>query len=275
MVRSFGLLLVVGVAHRLRPGADRRLRGARPPAQTLGRRAPRAGGTGGGPRTEAQPRPQALPVTGPARRSASVPSPLAPSTSPRRRPRAGGRRLGAGHPDRDRLRRPLAGAPEPRARSSDLERAAGSDRRLRRARRQRRSPRPRPTRRRSPGWPTSSSGCSRDNGFSGENPSCLDADVCPGPALSDFLTRGGEQADQRRDRRDAGGALALRAAPGGAARPGDRRSRPRRRCSPSASAPSRWRTSRRWSTGSGRRSASPARRAGRRPGSRCSSPGCR
>jgi len=31
----------------------------------------------------------------------------------------------------------------------------------------------------------------RDNGFSGENPSCLDADVCPGPALSDFLTRGG------------------------------------------------------------------------------------
>jgi hydrophobe/amphiphile efflux-3 (HAE3) family protein len=32
-----------------------------------------------------------------------------------------------------------------------------------------------------------------DNGFSGENPSCLDADVCPGPALSDFLTRGGEK----------------------------------------------------------------------------------
>ena len=30
----------------------------------------------------------------------------------------------------------------------------------------------------------------RDNGFSGENPSCLDAEVCPGPALSDFLTRG-------------------------------------------------------------------------------------
>jgi hydrophobe/amphiphile efflux-3 (HAE3) family protein len=31
----------------------------------------------------------------------------------------------------------------------------------------------------------------RANGFSGENPSCLDADVCPGPALSDFLARGG------------------------------------------------------------------------------------
>ncbi len=30
-----------------------------------------------------------------------------------------------------------------------------------------------------------------DNGFSGENPSCLEADVCPGPALSDFLVRGG------------------------------------------------------------------------------------
>jgi predicted RND superfamily exporter protein len=31
----------------------------------------------------------------------------------------------------------------------------------------------------------------QDNGFSGEDPSCLEADVCPGPALSDFLTRGG------------------------------------------------------------------------------------
>jgi hydrophobe/amphiphile efflux-3 (HAE3) family protein len=31
----------------------------------------------------------------------------------------------------------------------------------------------------------------RANGFSGEDPSCLRADVCPGPALSDFLTRGG------------------------------------------------------------------------------------
>ena len=28
------------------------------------------------------------------------------------------------------------------------------------------------------------------NGFSGEDPSCLTAEVCPGPALSDFLTRG-------------------------------------------------------------------------------------
>lgn len=30
----------------------------------------------------------------------------------------------------------------------------------------------------------------RENGFSGERPSCLEADVCPGPALSDFLLRG-------------------------------------------------------------------------------------
>jgi predicted RND superfamily exporter protein len=30
----------------------------------------------------------------------------------------------------------------------------------------------------------------RANGYGGENPSCLQADVCPGPALSDFLTRG-------------------------------------------------------------------------------------
>jgi hydrophobe/amphiphile efflux-3 (HAE3) family protein len=33
----------------------------------------------------------------------------------------------------------------------------------------------------------------RENGFSGENPSCLDAEVCPGPALSDFLVRGEER----------------------------------------------------------------------------------
>jgi hydrophobe/amphiphile efflux-3 (HAE3) family protein len=31
------------------------------------------------------------------------------------------------------------------------------------------------------------------NGFSGENPSCLQADVCPGPALSDFLVRSEER----------------------------------------------------------------------------------
>jgi uncharacterized protein len=29
----------------------------------------------------------------------------------------------------------------------------------------------------------------RANGFSGENPTCLQADICPGPALSDFLIR--------------------------------------------------------------------------------------
>ncbi|HEX5609314.1 MAG TPA: MMPL family transporter [Solirubrobacterales bacterium] len=33
----------------------------------------------------------------------------------------------------------------------------------------------------------------RANGFRGENPSCLDAEICPGPALSDFLVRGEEE----------------------------------------------------------------------------------
>jgi hydrophobe/amphiphile efflux-3 (HAE3) family protein len=32
----------------------------------------------------------------------------------------------------------------------------------------------------------------RDNGFTGEDPSCLEAEICPGPALSDFLVRGEE-----------------------------------------------------------------------------------
>ena len=43
---------------------------------------------------------------------------------------------------------------------------------------------------RSSGWPASSSGCSSENGFSGPNPSCRDAEVCPGPALSDFVVGG-------------------------------------------------------------------------------------
>jgi uncharacterized protein len=36
------------------------------------------------------------------------------------------------------------------------------------------------------------------SGFGGETPSCLQADVCPGPALSDFLIRGGEQPTAER-----------------------------------------------------------------------------
>ncbi len=35
-------------------------------------------------------------------------------------------------------------------------------------------------------------------GFGGENPSCLQADICPGPALSDFLIRGEEQPTKER-----------------------------------------------------------------------------
>ena len=36
------------------------------------------------------------------------------------------------------------------------------------------------------------------NGFEGEDPSCLTAEICPGPALSDFLIRGDEKPTQER-----------------------------------------------------------------------------
>ena len=36
------------------------------------------------------------------------------------------------------------------------------------------------------------------NGFGGENPSCNEAEICPGPALSDFLVRGGETPTAQR-----------------------------------------------------------------------------
>jgi len=36
------------------------------------------------------------------------------------------------------------------------------------------------------------------NGFGGENPSCLKADICPGPALSDFLVKGEEEPTAKR-----------------------------------------------------------------------------
>jgi hydrophobe/amphiphile efflux-3 (HAE3) family protein len=36
------------------------------------------------------------------------------------------------------------------------------------------------------------------NGFEGENPSCLTAEICPGPALSDFLVRGEEKPTKKR-----------------------------------------------------------------------------
>jgi len=36
------------------------------------------------------------------------------------------------------------------------------------------------------------------NGFTGEDPSCLTADICPGPALSDFLIRGSEKPTRQR-----------------------------------------------------------------------------
>lgn len=37
-----------------------------------------------------------------------------------------------------------------------------------------------------------------DNGFTGEDPSCLQAEICPGPALSDFLVRGNEKPTKQR-----------------------------------------------------------------------------
>jgi uncharacterized protein len=37
----------------------------------------------------------------------------------------------------------------------------------------------------------------RANGFSGENPSCLQAEICPGPVLSDFLVREGGTVTRR------------------------------------------------------------------------------
>jgi hydrophobe/amphiphile efflux-3 (HAE3) family protein len=36
------------------------------------------------------------------------------------------------------------------------------------------------------------------SGFEGEDPSCLNAEICPGPALSDFLIRGNEKPTQER-----------------------------------------------------------------------------
>jgi uncharacterized protein len=37
----------------------------------------------------------------------------------------------------------------------------------------------------------------KENGFAGPRPSCLEAEICPGPALSDFLAGGGERLNQR------------------------------------------------------------------------------
>jgi len=37
----------------------------------------------------------------------------------------------------------------------------------------------------------------RENGFRGEDPSCLEADLCPGPALSDFVVRSGEKPTRK------------------------------------------------------------------------------
>jgi hypothetical protein len=38
----------------------------------------------------------------------------------------------------------------------------------------------------------------REGGFGGENPSCLEAEICPGPALSDFLVSGDKELTRKR-----------------------------------------------------------------------------
>ena len=38
----------------------------------------------------------------------------------------------------------------------------------------------------------------RRTGSRGEDPSCLNAEICPGPALSDFLVRGERKSTQAR-----------------------------------------------------------------------------
>ena len=40
----------------------------------------------------------------------------------------------------------------------------------------------------------------QSNGFVGRRPSCLEAEVCPGPALSDFLVRGAAKPTEARIR---------------------------------------------------------------------------
>ena len=159
MVRSFGLLLVAGVADRLRPLPDRRLRSAEPAAKRRGASGTLRGWRRGRCRERRRTlRPQVPPRSRVRSRLPELLSlPLA-----RRRVLGVGLALavigwGVGTQIETRLRHPSL-APQNLARGEGPERPAGRDRRLRRARRQRRSSRPRPTPRRSSGWPASSSG---------------------------------------------------------------------------------------------------------------------
>ena len=151
MVRSFGLLLLVGIAIAFATRPDRRLRRPQPSSQPCRPQAhPRTGVTGGGSENggEAPARrilPPRPPSAGTRPRVAPRLDPLvgpgAPDPGDGRRPGSGGCRLGPRHPDRNRLRHQLPRPAEP-ARGAQPERAPGRDRGLRRARRQCRRARP-------------------------------------------------------------------------------------------------------------------------------------
>ena len=201
MVRSFGLLLIAGVAIAfvlaLTVGSA---------ALSLRRRVEFASMARGTKSTRARRR-----VLGLRDRAAG--------RGARRRRRARARRLGGRHPDRDRLRRPRARPAEHRRRSRNST-----------------SCRRRPA---SPASSTSRSSSDdladpatiewmaafkrrvlRANGFSGENPSCLRGrDLSRARRSRTSSSAKATTLTRRRDRGDAGGALALRAAPGRAARP--------------------------------------------------------
>ena len=193
MVRSFGLLLIAGVAIAFALALPR---ASRLCASVRGGRSAQPASGGWSPASW-RPRRQLARTAGPARPDRTRPPErfLASAIAHPARVLGIGLALavigwGVGHPDRDRLRRPRAGAAEHRG-----------------------GPRTRTSCRRRPASPASSTSASkpptstdpatiewmadfkrrvlRANGFGGENPSCLEADICPGPALSDFLTRGG------------------------------------------------------------------------------------
>ena len=261
MVRSFGLLLLVGIVIAFllaltagfaalslrREGADA---------------SPRAGGAGcrlgsaEAARAGLKP-PRNVPPPGAARgqrgttpRRQDPPAgalvctrPRPPAASARRRARPGRPRLGRRDPDRHRLRYPLAGAAEP-AGCSRPDRAAGRHRRLRRARRQRRGPRLHRPRDDSLDGRLQAAGAARERVRRARTELPRRRSL-PRPGALGLPHQRRRQAEQAGHPLNPGGDVLLRPAPG--RHPSIRRPAcpATRRCSPSASAPSRWRASRR------------------------------
>ena len=247
MVRSFGLLLVVGVADRLPARADRGFAALSACAASGGARG-----------TPARARRSRCPRCAARRRGATAPahaSPRRPQRSRRRdhQPRAG--------PRRRRWRsRSAAGWPAPGSRPSPTSaswrrrtaRGAGPERAAGRrpaspasSTSSSRSPRPhRPGDDRA-GWRGFKQRVLEQNGFRGEFPSCRKARDLPGPALSDFVAdAAAARVSRAADHAPCRGAAALRPAPGGPARSATGLPATRA-ASPSGSAPSRSTTSRR------------------------------